>query len=696
MNDISVYSEQLLADVQSEADAKGIIVSEAFFEKVGDFLLEAGELSEVERAYFTGKQGYQYLQIDGYGGDPRNDEGVLTVIVCDFEIDYEVRALTSANATSLSNRARNFVSSCKFTDFLDYIEETSLAYVVGDMINTTWSSISKVKVIFVTNGDYRGRMDSGRLESIGDKEVELSIWDLKRLKAFEEQGQSRAELVIDFGSDYGGALPILPIPVQNEEYPSYLAVIPGDKLAEIYAKWGARLLESNVRSFLQARNKINRGIRDTIKTTPEMFLSYNNGLSVTAESVKVNKTESGYELAQAENLQIVNGGQTTASLHAALKDSSEELKRVHVQMKLTIVPKEASEEIVPKISEFANSQNKVNAADFFANHPFHTRIEQYSRKILAPRGLDGYMDTKWFYERARGQYADQRSKLTIAQRKAFDNQHPKSQFFTKTDLAKYENLWAEKPHIVSLGAQKNFIEFAKEIGKQWKSYESSYNDYWYKQMIAKAIIFKATEKLVSNAEWYAGGYRANIVAYAISKLVYDTRKTGGCIDLDLVWRRQTLTPELRLALLATAEQAQKIITNPLPGIKNYSEWAKKEVCWQHVRDSTVTYTAKIGESLISTEEDRDNKKSAQLEKQFDDSIDMELHVYKISTDCWEAAYEWSLECDTITLGEQNSLRACKSMHKRPPSPKQCKAALLALDKLKMDGFEHSGLALSDG
>lgn len=696
MSDLNAYHQHLVSDIQSNADANNELLSESFFDYICKFLEEAGEIGGGDRAYYSGANGNFNLRFDGYGGDPIHNENVLSLIVCDFDPNLELRNFDKGGAEKLAKLAYNFIKATKKNTFLYELEETSSGFLVGDMIATRWGLIEDIKIVVVSNSDYRGKSDSVAMESIDGKKVVYSVWDIKRLKGFEEQGQSRSELIIDFANEYGGALPVLAMPSQIDAYSSYLAVVSGDRLAEIYDKWGARLLEANVRSFLQARNKVNRGIRETIKNTPEMFLSYNNGLSVTAEKVMVRESEVGLELVQVENLQIVNGGQTTASLHAALKDSLEELKRVHVQMKLTIVPKEASEEIVPKISEFANSQNKVNAADFFANHPFHTRIEQYSRKILAPRGLDGYMDTKWFYERARGQYADLRSKLTGAQRKAFDNQHPKNQFFTKTDLAKYENLWAEKPHIVSLGAQKNFIEFAKEIGKQWKRYESSYNDYWYKQMIAKAIIFKATEKLVSNAEWYAGGYRANIVAYAISKLVYDTRKTGVCIDLDLVWRRQTLTPELRLALLATAEQAQKVITNPLPGIRNYSEWAKKEVCWQHVRDSTVTYTTKIGEALISTEEDRDNKKSAQVEKQFDDSIDMELHVYKISTDCWEAAYEWSLECDTITLGEQNSLKACKSMHKRPPSPKQCKAALLALDKLKMDGFEHSGLALSDG
>ena len=169
-----------------------------------------------------------------------------------------------------------------------------------------------------------------------------------------------------------------------------------------------------------------------------MFFSYNNGPSATAGAIEVEQTDLGLRLLRADNLQIVNGGQTTASLHAARKTFAEQLELVHVQMKLTIVPREQSEQVVPRISEYANSQNKVNAADFFANHPFHIRTEELSRKVLA-RGEDGYRDTKWFYERARGQYADERGRRTIAERKRFDAEFPRSQFLTKTDLAKFEN-----------------------------------------------------------------------------------------------------------------------------------------------------------------------------------------------------------------------------------------------------------------
>ena len=215
-------------------------------------------------------------------------------------------------------------------------------------------------------------------------------------------------------------------------------IVPGQQLAEIYDKWGPRLLEANVRSFLQARAKTNKGIQKTIKDNPELFFPYNNGLSATADAVTCDFGPDGLMISEIKNLQIVNGAQTTGSIHSGLKSAKEQLLNVYVQMKLTVVPPERSEEVVPKISEFANTQNKVNAADFFSNHPFHVRMEQFSRAVLFARKEGERHDSKWFYERSRGQFINARSKLTAAQLRKFDLEYPKSQLFSKTDLAKFE------------------------------------------------------------------------------------------------------------------------------------------------------------------------------------------------------------------------------------------------------------------
>lgn len=693
MSDLEEFHHELIADIQGDADVLGLVTVEAFFEKVGELLTEAGELDGANRAYFEGGGASNPMRIDGYGGDPRDGDGVLSLVLCDFDLSEEVRVQNKDQIQRLLQRLYRFVVSSLKADFREQLEETSAGFGVADLIATTWRDVEKVKLIIVTNADFRARADAANVKDLDGRPVTLSVWDLKRLKQYMEQGQARANLIIDFDRDFGGSVPLLAASGSDSALESYLAVIPGKQLAAIYDKWGPRLLEANVRSFLQARGKVNQGIRNTIRDEPHMFFSYNNGLSATADAIEVEQADLGLRLVRADNLQIVNGGQTTASLHAARKAFAEQLEQVHVQMKLTIVPREQSELVVPRISEYANSQNKVNAADFFANHPFHIRTEELSRKVLA-RGEDGYRDTKWFYERARGQYADERGRRTIAERKKFDAEFPRSQFLTKTDLAKFENTWACLPHIVSLGAQKNFAEFAKHIGKRWGSEGAAFDELWFRRMIAKAIIFRATEKLVSGAEWYEGGYRANIVTYAIAKLVHDAEEREMVVDLDAVWRYQDVSPDLKAALLVAAAEAQDVITHPPEGVRNFSEWAKKQACWKGLEDRELSYPEEFDRVLISPDLANERAREARADKAIETSVEAELEVHRLGAAFWAEARNWARERGLLSPRENGVLETCAAIPNKMPSDKQCAIAMSALKKLQDEGFSHASLELT--
>lgn len=686
MTELADFNLQFIAEIQGDADALGLVTVEAFFEKIGDLLSEAGEIESANRAFYEGLYSRGPAQIDGYGGDPRENEGILSLILCDFTLDRDIRLLHKDHVQRLSQKLFRFLNASLNDQFREKLEETSPGFGVADLINATWNSVEKVKLIIATNGDYRARADATSFDVIDDKPVTLSVWDIKRLKRFMEQGLARADSVINFKDDFGGGISILKASGGSDALESYLAIIPGKQLAEIYDKWGPRLLEANVRSFLQVRGKVNKGIRDTIRDEPHMFFSYNNGLSATADSIEIDKTDSGYQLVSVNNLQIVNGGQTTASLYAASKALKEQIQQVFVQMKLTITPKECAEEVVPRISEYANSQNKVNAADFFANHPFHIRIEELSRRILAPSGTDSYRETKWFYERARGQFADERSRRTQTERKKFDSEYPRSQFFVKTDLAKYENTWACLPHIVSLGAQKNFSEFAKTIGKNWGAEGTAFNEIWFKRLIAKAIIFRTTEKLISNAEWYEGGYRANIVTYAIAKLVNDAKSLGMVIDLDLIWKMQSIPEGLKVSILSSGELAQKIIITPPDGIKNYSEWAKKTLCWQRLSESKLPLSDAFKSVIISSELADENVREVKANNTLDNSLSIELEVFNLGGNFWGEAKNWAKERGMLTPRENSIIEICAAIPRKIPSSKQCMIALEVLKKLQAEGF----------
>ncbi|EDZ48624.1 conserved hypothetical protein [Rhodobacterales bacterium Y4I] len=686
MSELEEFGQSLIADVQGDADAMGAYIQEAFFEKVGGILNEAGEIEGYDFCHFEGKRGRVALQVSGYGGDPREAGGELALILTDFQISPQVRTTDAKHLKSQFTKLVEFLRHARREDFLDGLEETSNAAQLSELIQARWSIIEKIKLIYVTNSDNRAKADAKPAGTIDGKAVTYSSWDLKRLQAYMEQGRAREDLTIDFVEDFGGGIPVLKASGADTALESYIAVIPGTQLAQIYDRWGARLLEANVRSFLQARGKVNKGIRETITKEPHMFLAYNNGLSATAEKVVLERTEDGLVITSADNLQIVNGGQTTASIHAARKLAGEGLKDIFVQMKLNVVPPILADTVVPRISEFANSQNKVNAADFFANHPFHIRVEELSRKLLAPAGAEGYRETKWFYERARGQFADERSKKTPAQRKKWDAEFPKTQFFTKTDLAKFENSWNGRPHEVSKGAQKNFAEFAKVIEKVWGKNGARVDEVWYRHLIAKAIIFRRLEKLVSAQDWYEGGYRANIVTYAIAKIAHDAEAVEKVVDLGRVWRMQAVPPALEEAFLVAAAEAQSLITTPPEGIRNMSEWAKKQACWERFRKTELNYPEDFMGALVAREEARSEDEEIKDDAELTRSVEDQAKVFELGADFWQAARDWGRLHKLLSPMEYQVLDTCAKIPSRIPTENQTAFAIKVLAKLEDSGF----------
>ena len=430
---IDEFAKGFFQEIVTESETSGEFMENVFFEKVCDHLMDAGEIESADRAAYRGpfRSG---IRVDGYGGDPSSVSGSLTLIISDFHQSSEIGRLIKTEMNTVFRRLFRFLEKALDTRWRNAIEETSPGFGLADLISRRWNGIDKVRFFLISNRALSERVDGRKADDFDGRPITYSVWDIRRLHRFATMGHGREDLDIDLGKDFGGPLPVLGAHRPDHGYESYLATVPGEMLARIYDRWGARLLEQNVRVFLQARGKVNKGIRRTIENEPSMFFAYNNGLTATAEAVTISRVDVSLLLQGLKNFQIVNGGQTMASIHAAYRRKVD-LSKIFVQMKLSVVDPEHTSEIVPKISEFANTQNRVNAADFFANHPFHVRIEEFSRRILAPSRDGTFRESKWFYERARGQYADARSLLTPAQRRKFDKEYPRSQRFTKTDLA---------------------------------------------------------------------------------------------------------------------------------------------------------------------------------------------------------------------------------------------------------------------
>jgi len=454
----------------------------------------------------------------------------------------------------------------------------------------------------------------------------------------------------------------------------------------LYHKYGARLLEQNVRTFLQARGKVNKGLRNTIINQPEKFFAYNNGLTTTAEDIELKETSYGLKIKSLKNLQIVNGGQTTASIYSAMRKDKANLSKIFVQVKLTIVAPEQVNDLVPKISEYANTQNKVNAADFFSNHPFHIRIEDFSRRVYAPADEMG-KQSKWFYERARGQYQDMLAHKTKAEKKKLQLEYPKPHLITKTDLSKYENVWECIPHTVAKGAQYSFVEYAKEIGKRWEKHEKEYNELYYKSAIAKAIIFKTTESTISNSSWFIRDYRAQAVAYSISYMAQVIKEEKKFFDFLYVWNHQKVSPATQKALDIITEEVYAELTNPPAGITNVGQWAKKEGCWLAVQKMHIDLPQEFLDEFLEKKDMDTEKKQAKKIQRIDNGIEAQKLVFDLAKKKkWCEIKQFGIENDMFSPMEIDLMDLACAIPNKIPSEKQALIIVNALHNLEEIGL----------
>ena len=681
--DITEFHEELFQEIHSLADAAGRFAEDAFFDVLTTSLIDAGEIETADRAHHVSPRG---IRVDGYGGDPVNSDAVLSLIITDFSQSHDVATLTATNMDATFKRLSNFLDRSLDEGYRNSLEESAPAFGLADLIAARWPSISRVRLFLVTNRMLSSRVDGREAGQLQGVPITYSVWDLGRLHRFVTSGNEREDYMVNL-DEFGGPLLVLPAHLHQADYESYLAVFPGRQLARIYDRWGARLLEQNVRVFLQARGNVNRGLRNTIANYPEMFFAYNNGITATAESIETVASPNGLLLTGMRNFQIVNGGQTTASIHAALRNREVDLDRVFVQMKLSIVNSDRALEIVPKISEYANTQNRVSAADFFSNHPFHIRMEGFSRRLYAPSRDGTFRQSKWFYERARGQYQDGRGRLTQAERRRFDLEYPKPQMFTKTDLAKFLNVWRDQPDVVSRGAQKNFADFASFIGGEWNKHSNDFNEVYYREAIAKAIVFRSVERLVTEQPWYQGGYRANVVAYAIAKLAHDVAQRGESINFERTWRAQGISPGLREALVVSAKAVHDVIVDPPDRMRNVTEWAKQQACWSRVMGLHVAWPEALEAELVSGAERDEVKRTAVKEQKMLNGIEAQTVVFQAGSALWSDVKVWGMSKGLLSPDDQGILDVAISIPAKVPSEKQSLRTIEILQRLREEGCQ---------
>ncbi len=531
-------------------------------------MVENGEV-----CHYEARVGRGIGKVSGFGFN--DDEDNLDIFTSVFLDSGNPGILPSDEIRKRAERAMRFVGAC-FEGIHENMEVASDAYLMASRISELERKLDRIRIFVLSDGITQlKKLDAGEINGIP---VKYEIWDIERLFRGMQSGLPRDEIEIDFEEMFGEALPCLMLPQSPSDYSAYLTILPGDMIYRLYDEFGPRLLELNVRSFLQARGKVNRGIRDTLRDEPERFLAYNNGLSITVDELTTIVLPDGRPaIKSVSGLQVVNGGQTTASIHRSKKQDGVDISSVFVPAKITTVVGETLDQMVPRISRFANTQNVIQMADFSANDPFHVEIERLSQSIWCP-GEQG----RWFYERARGQYQVAKARIgtTPARTRRFNEQMPSVRKFGKTDLAKFLNCWKQRPDLVSRGAQKNFDIFMQElrIGKKadWLP-----DEYYYKLLIAKAILYKTAARIVRQEQFPA--YRPNIVAYLIAYVSY---RTGGRLDMNLIWQEQALSEEFEDLLRSWSHSINETIRNTAQG-RNVTEWCKKEDCWKSIHNLTL-------------------------------------------------------------------------------------------------------------
>lgn len=641
------YIEELNSDVASLVYSEGEGAS--FEDKFTEYCIEVFESigkSEGARVLsyaHPNSQGGIDWKINGYClKDLFKDENrkeyfeTLDLFITFYKNDYNYN-ITKEDYTKSLNQIKRFINAA-LKRHIDYIDPSNSELVhLIKTIGQQGDDFDRINVYFLINGF--SKHDKEKIE-INSTDVFVHTWDISRLFKINESNSVHEPIEINFEnfSESGKGLQCLKIPNANEMYDCYLAIIPGEILAKLYKEYSNELLENNVRAFLGQAGKFNKGIRETIRNKPQMFLPYNNGITATAESVETKSEGNQLIITNLNDFQIVNGGQTTASLyHTQKKYKDADLSNIFVQMKLTVIKdKEKKNEEVPNISRFANSQNKVSELDLSSNNPYFVQIENLSRRKYVVNPENKNQSLLWYFERVKGQYRETLNKQTPAQQKKFKVQNPSTCKFIKSDVAKYINLWELEPHFVAQGSQKNFIHYTKKIN-ELVSKNRMPGENFYRKLIANAILFKTVDKLFGRKNVDAIGdtsIKALSVSYTVS---YFHFLTNNRLDLWKVYEEQYIDDNFKNYLRELLVFVYNHIVKEA-SVSLISEYAKRVSSWNKLRETSYStnLTVVLDDYLISEEEREKREKEKEIDSNnVEDSVFLISKIQKMGLKFWD-------------------------------------------------------------
>ena len=700
---IEEYRIDFLNTIRNDASVDSTDVDDQF---ISTTLLMLEEMGHVVDPYpfsceMKGSKN-RSLGFDAYGYD--DADGSIILLISDFQNTKEKTTLTNSRITELTNKMRYFIEELHLGSLKKYCDDSSPVLDIArefklrigsGMLNT---SVLKFKLYILTNSILSVQVKSINQDELLERPVELNLWTLERFYQSKLSNSYESIKIVcsDFGCD--GIQCLKANLGESSSYDSYMAIVPGQFLADMYLKHGSRLLEGNVRAFLSVRGKVNRKIRETITgKNPENFFTYNNGIAVVAHSITLSTDKT--KIISFNDFQIINGGQTTASLASAIVKKEvgvDNLSKIFVPMKLTVLNLESDmteeedakyNQITQQISRSANCQNPVSDADFFSNDPFHVIMEQLSLKYFAPPVDSSPHQTVWYYERSKGRWEQEQMKMTESERNKFKLKSPKNQVVRKEKLAKCLNLLYLNPHIVCAGSSNNMRAFAKIINDIYEKSKDDINEFFFRKSIASIILFDSVDRIVNKAPWYPkGGNKAQIVPYTISKIIQLLPK--GCdIDWMRLWQKQMLYPELVHQIEIIAELAHKFLLNSDGVIVR--EYSKKLATWKKfVDDIEITLTDEFKETLISNEILKEESKAAAKERKFKSELDFEVECFRRGAKYWTLFYN-DLESNVLLSGgDRDFVKSIASYinNNKLPSKAQTKRLLKLIYKAEDAGY----------
>lgn len=653
-----------------------------------DYLLVGG----MEQCYYEYSRGSKSMRIDSaYLDLPAN---TLNLLYADYN-SGAVKSITNTFIAAKSRLLLNFLVNSLKGHFAN-AELSDPAVQLARNIKANFDYIGKIHLFIISTDKLSSTVKKLSVEPLSWNgrmvEVVLDVLDIEKIYRSKMVGFKKEDIVIcckDYGID---GIPCIKANIDTQQYDSYLAIVPGEFLSDIYKKYSSSLLESNVRSFLKFNGGVNKGIRGTILNQKSRFFTYNNGISTTASAIEVDRRKNGELIITAfTNLQIINGGQTTATLAATSIKNNADLSGIYVQMKLTVL-KESDPDLIRCIATYANSQNKVKTADLNSSHPFYVRVEEYSRKVYAPAAEGQIVQTLWFFERTRGQYEQPLMQMTKAQREDYKLVRPKSKKYTLADLAKYMNAADILPHYVSWGGEVNAAHFHNNMLKQWDKDNSVYNELFYKELIGKKILFEHIGNIVSNQVWYQENraYRPQLIAYTFAKLVFVAQKVNKQINYRLIWDLQEVPSCIDEDIAAISKIAFDVMYDENRPTANIESYCKREECWTNVAKQNYTLSEDGYGVLITPAEKQEESVRAKKDQRITSGIEDELGIFRKGSDYWKSLAEKGKSQNVLSSKDlsiiDNAVKYCEFVY-TSLYPKQVKEIINVLNKLKENGIE---------